>query len=55
MEQGKKDGNKAAPRRPYVTPRVEESAEFEHLILACTHSVQSARRCDPAFGGVTSS
>jgi len=27
----------AQPRRPYQPPRVEESATFEHLVLACTH------------------
>jgi hypothetical protein len=27
----------SAERRPYQPPRVEESASFEHLVLACNH------------------
>lgn len=43
-------GNKSVPaRRPYVTPRVEESAPFEHLVLGCTHSSVSSRSCDPDY------
>lgn len=26
--------------RPYEPPRIEESGDFERLVLACTHQVQ---------------
>jgi hypothetical protein len=55
MDETKKDTAAAAPRRPYVTPRVEESAEFEHLVLTCTRSLTTTRKCNPAYGGVTRS
>lgn len=43
-KQGKPTGT---ARRPYVAPRVEESAPFEHLVLGCTHSSVTTRSCDP--------
>ncbi|MEY4577527.1 MAG: hypothetical protein RL701_2230 [Pseudomonadota bacterium] len=30
-------------RRPYVAPRVEESATFEHLVLTCTFSSNNCK------------
>lgn len=42
---------KAAPRRPYQPPRVEESASFEHLVLACGHTSTLTLSCNPKKGG----
>ena len=36
MEKSDKD-KQSDQRRPYQPPRVEESASFEHLVLACNH------------------
>ena len=38
MDKDKADAAQPPTRRAYVAPRVEESAPFEHLILACARS-----------------
>ena len=38
MDKDKPDAAHPPARRAYVAPRVEESAPFEHLVLACARS-----------------
>lgn len=40
------DNRDKQDRRPYVTPRVEESATFENLVLGCTHKTIGDPPCD---------
>jgi hypothetical protein len=46
MDKDNKDALQPPARRPYVAPRVAESAPFEHLILACARA-SSADDCQP--------
>lgn len=54
-DQSKKAEVKGAPRRPYQPPRVEESASFEHLVLACGHTSTFTLSCNPKKGGTVRS
>jgi hypothetical protein len=54
-EDKKTEPEGAAPRRPYQPPRVEESATFEHLVLACGHTSSLSLPCNPKKGGTTRS
>ncbi|MET0388617.1 MAG: hypothetical protein ABW321_21780 [Polyangiales bacterium] len=38
-------------RRPYVAPKVEESATFEHLVLSCGHNNADFDMCNKKKGG----
>lgn len=50
--ESKKPEVKGAPRRPYQRPRVEESASFEQLVLACGHTSPLTTACNPFKGGM---
>ena len=56
MDNQDNDKETAQPRRPYQAPKVEESASFEHLVLACGHVSPYAAGCGAkGTGGTTRS
>ena len=46
-----KDTRNDQPRRPYEPPRIEESGEFERLVLACGHEPGGSGSCNPGKTG----
>jgi hypothetical protein len=56
MDNQENDKPNAPPRRPYQPPKVEESASFEHLVLACGHVSPYTAGCGAkGTGGTTRS
>ena len=46
------------PKRSYQAPRIEETGEFERLVLTCTHQPGGDPACTvpiPPFNGVPTS
>lgn len=43
---------RAAVRRPYVAPAIEETSDFDTLALACTHTVIGCQPDDPGEPGL---
>jgi hypothetical protein len=48
IESAEQPREPAVERKPYHSPRIEESGQFEHLVLACTKALDGP---DPACDG----